>query len=396
MRNLWALLIFLLLAAGSLYFLGGDLVEIPLERLSGLKAGEGAGLELNTKGVQELGRGQEGAAVTTFREAFRKTPGNPVIRRNLSIALARFAMSRGPSEKQSLDMLRESLDLWPMNPEGLDGMSTVHFRNARYGAALDYASKLQLILPGRPDLDSFVEHLRERASRVAGMVSEEGDRFRLLYSGERKLEYEGEIISVLQTEMDALTAALGVFPEDTVDVLIMTEDLGDRSDPLDPLVDGLYDGQIRLYVGKGIEDKEHFIVTVRHEMVHALLHEVSGVLPGWVQEGLAQKVGENPSEEEIRAARKYVERALRDGYNVDLDSLDTSFITMDREKRARAYATSLLFMDWLVKRFGENFIPRFVSEISSGTDSFTAVQNVAGIDFEQIQASFKKYLTGGN
>ena len=194
--------------------------------------------------------------------------------------------------------------------------------------------------------------------------------------------------------MDALTVALGIFPEDPVDVLIMTGDLGERSDPLDPLVDGLYDGQIRLYVEDGIDDREQLISTVRHEMVHALLHEAAGRLPGWVHEGLAQKVGEDPSEEVIDSARRYVARALKKGYNVNLDSLDASFITMEREERARAYATSLLFMDWMVNRFGESFIPRFVSEISTGRESSLAVQNVAGTPFEQIQVSFKQYLTG--
>ncbi len=394
MRNLWALLILILFGVLALYFLAPDFVEVPLQKLSGLETDKGAALELNAKGVQELAGGKEGEAVATLREAHRVTPADPVIRRNLSVALARFAMSPEHSGEQSLEILQESLDLWPSNPEGLDGMSTVHFRNARYGEALDYASRLQLVLPDRPDLDAYVKHLKERASRVEGMVSEEGDRFRLLYSGKRKLEYEGEILGVLQTEMDALTVALGIFPEDPVDVLIMTGDLGERSDPLDPLVDGLYDGQIRLYVEDGIDDREQLISTVRHEMVHALLHEAAGRLPGWVHEGLAQKVGEDPSEEVIDSARRYVARALKKGYNVNLDSLDASFITMEREERARAYATSLLFMDWMVNRFGESFIPRFVSEISTGRESSLAVQNVAGTPFEQIQVSFKQYLTG--
>jgi hypothetical protein len=303
-------------------------------------------------------------------------------------------MVEGHSDDGALNLLQESLELWPQNPEGLDGMATIHFRNSRYDEALEYATRLQVLLPDRPDLDTYVVHLRQRVDSVMGMVSEEGDRFRLLYSGERRLEFEGEVIALLQAQMDALTAALGVFPEDAVDVLILTEDLGDRADRMDPFMEGLYDGQIRLYMGDGIQDREKLVLTVRHEMVHALLHDAAGILPGWVQEGLAQKVGEDPPEEKIQAARGFVVEALKQGYDLNLGSLDNTFIGLETEERSRAYATSLLFIDWLVKNYGDNFIPKFVSEISSGTDSYAAVKNVTGIGFDRVQETFKRDLTG--
>jgi hypothetical protein len=198
---------------------------------------------------------------------------------------------------------------------------------------------------------------------------------------------------VLQTEMDALTAALGIFPEDPVDVLILTEDLGERADPFLPFANGLYDGQIRLYVGDGMCEREEFIGTVRHEMVHALLHHVSSDLPGWVHEGIAQKVGEDPSEEKIRQARNYVREALALGYGVNIEALGGSFVFLDEKERTRAYATSLIFVDWLEKTYGEGFIPRFVWEISNGADASSAAGKVAGAPFEKVQLAFQKYLT---
>gem|GEM_PF-5645570 len=357
---------------------------------------EGKGMEANAKGVQELAQGHNEIAIASLRTADRLQPGNSVIRRNLSIALARAAMEKERGEKEAMELLYESLDLWPRNPEGLDGMSTVHFRNARYEEALPYAIKLRGVLPDRPELDAFIAYLEEKAELVEGMTAEKGDRFRLLYSGERKLEFEGEIIAVLQTEMDALTASLGVFPEDPVDVLILTEDLGERSEAFLPFVEGLYDGQIRLFVGDGIRDRERFIRTVRHEMVHALLHHVSGNIPAWVHEGLAQKVGEEPSEERIRKVREYIRASISRGYGVDLESLGPSFIEFEEGERSRAYAVSLLFMDWVEKKYGQGVIPRFVSEISTGTSATAAMVKVTGAPFEKMERSFHEYLTQGS
>jgi len=394
LRNFLAILVVLFAIVLGFLLLDGGSIQTPVKKLIVPDRIEGKGAEANSRGVQELAEGKNEPAVASLRTADQLEPGNPIIRRNLSIALGRVAVEGGKGEKEAFALLGESLTFWPENPESLDYMANLHFRNARYGQALEYAEKLRGIFPDRPDLDAFIKHLKERALRVKGMAAEEGDRFRLLYSGERKLEFEGEILTVLQTEIDALTVALGIFPEDPVDVLILTGDLGERSEPVYHFVTGLYDGQIRLYVGDGIGDRERFVETVRHEMVHALLHHISDDIPGWVHEGIAQKVGEEPSEERIRITRQYIREALAHGYGVDFESLDESFIIMGDEERSRAYATSLLFMDWLEKRFGEGFIPRFVSEIASGSEAFSAVGRVTGMSFEKIQGSFHEYLTG--
>ena len=228
-----------------------------------------------------------------------------------------------------------------------------------------------------------------------GMSSEMGDRFRLLYSDQRRLEYEGEILSVLQTQLDSLTAALGTFPEKPIDVLLLTEDLGARADPLDPFLEGLYDGQIRLYVGDGIEDRPKLMTTVRHEMVHALLHHGAGAeLPGWVQEGIAQKAGEEPDEAHLLTARRYLADQIRRGYIVDLSTMGTSFITLDGESRMRAYTTSLLFMDYLTRRYGNGFIPKFIAELTAGVPPQEALRILTGSSFVQLQASFSRELEG--
>lgn len=251
-------------------------------------------------------------------------------------------------------------------------------------------------MPDRPDLEEYVAHLNRRVQDEEGMVAESGDNFRLLYSGTRRLQYEGEILAMLQGEMDAMTAALGIFPDQPVDVLLLTDDLGERADPMDPLLQGLYDGRIRLFLGQGIGDRDKLLLTVRHEMVHALLHRAAGELPGWVQEGIAQKVGEDPDPARLREARDYVLRALKEGQDVDMGSLDNSFVQLQADERNLAYASSLLFMDFMTERYGNTFIPTFVWEMSQGTSAFNAVEKITGKGFAEIQAAFNRRLKEGS
>ena len=393
MRKLFTLLILFLLGGVAAYY-AGVYSALPFDSLINRMPALGPGQELNTKGITDLNAGNPEGAVIALREASRLEPENPVIARNLSIALARQGNSLSEDEQASVQLLKESLAMWPKNPEGLDGLSTIHFRAARYEDALEPAMVLQEMMPDRADLAEYVVHLKGKIADEKGMSSEKGDRFRLLYSDEKRLEYGGELLSILQTQLDSLTVALGIFPDRPIDVLLLTDDLGTRASPMDPFLEGLYDGQIRLYVGEGISDDRKMILTVRHEMVHALLHQAAGNLPGWVQEGLAQKAGEEPDLDHIVAVRKFMAEKVREGYKVDLATMGVSFINLDKESRTRAYATSLLFMDYLTQEYGSSFIPRFTAELASGMSPDDALRAVTGSDFAQLQTSFSSNLAG--
>jgi len=393
LRKLYTLVILLVLGGVGAYFMG-VYSEIPLDSIIRRGPEQGPGQELNVNGITELNAGNPSIAVVALREASRLEPDNNIIARNLSIALAREANDMSGNEETAIRLLTESLQIWPKNPEGLDGLSTIHFRAARYEDALDHALVLQDMMPERTDLGEYVRHLQKRVADEKGMSFEQGDHFRLFYSDEKRLEYEGEILSILQAELDSLTVALGIFPDKPIDVMLLTEDLGTRAAPLDPFLEGLYDGQIRLYMGNGIDDRQKLILTVRHEMVHALLHRAAGNLPGWVQEGLAQKAGEEPAEDHLVAVRRYIAREISEGYRVDLSTMGISFINMENVSRTRAYATSLLFMDYLSRVYGNNFIPRFVAELTSGVSPDEALKTLTGYSFAQLQVSFTTDLEG--
>ncbi len=393
LRKLYILIILLILGGVGAYYMG-VYTEIPVDSIIRRGPKQGPGQDLNAKALAELKRDNPEAAVMALREAVRLEPDNSIIARNLSIALAREANNMPGNEEGAIRLLSESLQIWPKNPEALDGMSTIHFRAARYKDALEHALVLQEMMPDRADLGEYVRHLQKRIDDEQGMYFEKGDRFRLLYSDEKRLEYGGEILSILQTQLDSLTVALGIFPEKTIDVLLLTDDLGARADPLDPFLEGLYDGQIRLYVSEGIDDRQKLILTVRHEMVHALLHQAAGDLPGWVQEGLAQKAGEEPGEDHVLAVKRYIAGEIRKGYKVDLSKMGSSFMVLDAESRTRAYAASLLFVDYLSNVYGNGFIPRFVAELMSGMSPDEALVALTGRSFAQLQMSFTTDIEG--
>ncbi len=351
---------------------------------------------LNEEGLDRLDDGKFTEAVSKFRAAMDLKPADEAIAHNLSLGLARMAVARSDlgDVKAASEYLGEALDVWPENPEALRTMALIHYRSGRYVESRDLALRLNAFYPGSEDVEEFIAHLQTVIEESEGMVSEDGHHFRLLYSGDRRLEFEGEFLSLLQDEMDSLTAIMGYFPSNVIDVLLMTGDLGLRAVPLDPSLTGLYDGKIRVYLDE-IENLEGVRKTVRHEMVHALLHRVGGVLPGWFQEGMAQFLGERYLEGEDPRLRVYLRTRLDEGYGLDLTGLGISFVDLPDEGRTAAYASSYLFMEYLVQKYGENLIPIIIGELEGGQGLIPALRELTGRDLTTLQVEFVESIRKG-
>jgi hypothetical protein len=355
-------------------------------------------LELNSRGVDLLNAREVDEALTLLEEAARLAPDDQMVQRNLSLAVSRKGgqVADGGAPGKAVQYYERSLELWDANPEALELLAILEYENGNYSRAREYARRLADIYPARQDIQKFMASIESNLVETAGMVAEKGQYFRLLYSGQKQLQFEGELLSMLQTEMDSLTSSLGVFPRSAIDVLILTGDLGARADQFDPLVEGLYDGRIRLYYDAITNGGSDLKKTVRHEMVHALVHRAAGNdLPAWFQEGVAQKVGEDPSPGELAELAGRLRRAMQYGLIVDLNAMQHTFITLGEKERGEAYAISLLFVDHLTERYGDRIIPVLLLEMGGGVGVEAALAGYTGKQLMELQNEFIITLGAG-
>jgi hypothetical protein len=129
-------------------------------------------------------------------------------------------------------------------------------------------------------------------------------------------------------------------------------------------------------VGRGL--REVFL----HEMVHALLFQAAPQvwLPAWFHEGCAMRfAGEWRFVDTISLALE--------GRVPALDRLQGRFpraaATADR-----AYRTSLLAVDWLADRHGEDAIPRIVAAAADHGDFHAGFRNATGESVEEFSTAF--------
>lgn len=349
---------------------------------------------LNRQGVALLQDGKFEKAVEILRAARAMKPGDSVIAQNLSLGLTRLSRTGKNNEGRERNeaLLKDALSLWPENPEALNSLSSLYYEEGKYKDAWNLAVRLAAFHPDIPNLREYIAHLKRLMEEDKGMVAEEGQYFRLFYSGDRQLEFKGELLAILQEEMDSLTATLGVFPSHPIDVLLMTGDLGEKAKPVDPVFKGIYDGRIHLYLGDSLNDRDVLTGTVRHEMVHALLRQAGGVLPAWFQEGVAQKLGERPSARKTRRMKRALRDAMENGFSPDLLSFGDSYVSLPNDKRKMAYAASYLFVEYLEGKYGENMIPVVVSDLQQGIPLEEAVRSYTRKNVGDLKADFIKDL----
>jgi hypothetical protein len=221
-----------------------------------------------------------------------------------------------------------------------------------------------------------------------GMVLEKGRGFTLVYSGSRRLAFEVELMVLLQREREDLAVQLGIAPGRDLEVLILTPDLGARAVRPDPAVGAIYDGRIRLYLGEGKPDPATLVATVRHELLHAFLFQVSREAPAWLHEGLAQKEGERVSPERIADYRFRLMQAMASGWWVSPLSLKETLMGLRPEDRPMAYAVSLLFVDYLERRYGPSFVPRLLAAMREGKTLEESAREVTGASPAEWERSF--------
>jgi hypothetical protein len=335
------------------------------EGAGGGKAGQAE--RLNREAVGMLSAGDPQGAVPLMREAVRLDPGNEVMRQNLSQGLALLSEAGGVDADERLSLLEEALGMWTGNIHALEDIAALHFGARRYRQALEAADMLARISSQDREAGAFRDMVSRRAREAEGMVFEEGRGFTLFYSGRKKLEFSGELMAILEKEVDDISLALGVRPARALDILVLTPDLGAKGDRPDSAVGAIYDGRIRLYLGEERSDPARLRATIRHELVHALLFAVSLDMPAWLQEGLAQRYGERIGDEQIVAYRNaFLQAEADEGWWVSPLTIRRSIIDLPRLDRSRAYALCLLFVDFLDRRYGRSWAPRLLAAVGEG------------------------------
>jgi hypothetical protein len=129
-------------------------------------------------------------------------------------------------------------------------------------------------------------------------------------------------------------------------------------------------------------DLENIRRSVKHEYSHAVLSALSGgLIPGWLDEGLAQWI----EGEENPALRATLKNYLKRSRPVPLSLLQGGFTKLSPEMVPAAYAQSLLAVQALIKAYGIKKFSDYLNLLRSEADKDRAFESSFGISLAEFE-----------
>lgn len=293
-------------------------------------------VELNNQATDDLTRGAILEAVGKFERCLAVEPTNAVFAGNLAEALIRLA--RAEHERGELD------------------------------PAIEHLARAIELVPAREDreaLERVLERWKRERELGADDWSEESSRFELSFDTDRGdlLHHSHEVLEHLERSYDDLVLWFGRDPlagRPAVRVVFYDPEDFDRLTGLGDWAGGVFDGVVRVSA-RDLTEGTAWRATLVHELVHAFLEAwCGGGVPGWLNEGLAQKLeGKNGTPNLLGAL---IEHGV-----FPLDRLAGSLAGWsDAREIGLAYVQSLAFVQYLSATYGDEALRRMLDGVARG------------------------------
>ncbi len=218
--------------------------------------------------------------------------------------------------------------------------------------------------PDVPDaaLRQLVDQLEKSAEFEMEFDAAASDHFVLSHPRGGLAEIRvGEVLDLLERARGRVGRTLGIRTRRQVPVVVYEDvDFGEATGAAD-WAGGRYDGKIRIAIELLERDPDEFARALRHEYVHAALHELTGArVPAWLHEGLANVVIDQRYEAS-RLRRHLLDR----GDLPDIQMLSRSFARLPAETASVVYQQSYWMTRALVDEYGYGSVTDLVLSLEA-------------------------------
>ncbi len=360
--------------------------------------------EFNELGIKAYNSKTFPEALAYFEEAYDLSPDSDVIKHNLCNAHQEVAsqLEAGSKTKEAIRHLELAIGISPQNPSPLvqvgsyylkenlisdaifrleeaielkPGLSDAHFLlgeayyrdNDLPSARVQWDYVLE-IKPDWPGLQEKYDKLFREENVERDFNSSATRHFQLSYPKGLSQSTRFMVLSILERAYSDTGRKLGgVYPPDSVKVILYSADQFSEATQLDSHVGALFDGKIRAPVtdseGRWLEEKE-LTRRLNHEYVHvALRHAVGPEVPWWLNEGLAETLSRP-----IDSSRTHMlQQAYSQSLTYTLRALEGSQLhKLEPEALSLAYAQAHATVNLLWTKFGQRRVVPMLGDLRGG------------------------------
>jgi tetratricopeptide (TPR) repeat protein len=329
-------------------------------------------------GWHELREGRPHEAVLLFTKGLTETPDDPALLKGLGVAAVHAGRpddALAPLEKAA----RVEYD-----PEVRLLLAHLHDRRDNPAQAVVNLKSVLEHEPTNEPARRLLDKVEREWRAEAGFRREMTARFVVKYRETLDADVRREIVAQLEAAAARVGRTLAYVPQQrTTVVLYEYREFRDVT-RVHAWATGLFDGKIRLPVGRVRPPAHELERLVVHEYAHAAIHELArGRAPRWLHEGLAQ-VLEGATADPILRAPAGLTLAGVEALAGDSDPL-----------RARAgYDIALWIVRDLLDRGGIEPLRELLARLGAGETMAEAMPRVYGLRLTELESQWRRVLGG--
>ena len=345
----------------------------------------------NNLGIeQEKHEGTKGS-IKAFKKAASLDAKNPVIQMNLAHA---YWEQRDPAMTQ--DFLERLIVLAPnesfphlalaelLQERGHLSEAARHLDQAADRAGTD--SSMQSYLR---TVTAKVRHTEQTESRLS---SRDGAHFTVKYDGDTDHDTWTVVLDILEEAYREIGQKFGHFPSKPIVVVLHAKDTFQSVIGSPAWADGLFDpvlGRIQIPTQGALTDRVWLRRVLRHEFVHALLHDQQGLnnnaLPTWLNEGLAMQLSSDHWSD--------VEQLDQQGLPVmPLTALEGGWGGLSGDAASMAYFESSSAARYMINRYGMHEVQQLLARLKKKQTLTVAMQSELSLSYDQFQSRWMEQL----
>ncbi len=359
------------------------LTELSPSLLSDEKSKPYVAILWNNLGLEQEHLDGTKVSVKAFKKAATLDSTNPVIQLNLAHA---YWELRDPALNQ--DFLTTLMSLAPHEPFPHLAMADLLYEQDHLTEAATHLAQATERAGKDPRVQSYLATVTAKVRRTdaveSRMTARNSAHFMVKYDGAEDQGTWATVLEILEEGYRDIGQRFNHFPAKPIVVVLHTKDTFQSATGSPAWADGLYDsvlGRIQVPTQGATTDTKWLTHVLRHEYVHALLHDrLEGQitsLPVWLNEGLAMQLAGDPWPD--------LDQAMPNGGSViHLRYLEGGWGQLPQNAATLAYLEANSATHYLIERFGMARVGELLNAFKVKATVAMALQEKLFLSYDQF------------
>ena len=345
----------------------------------------------NNLGIQQEKSGGTAVSIKAFKKAASLDAKNPVVQLNLAHA---YWELRDPAMTQ--DFLEKLVALAPNEPFPHLALADLFQERDQLGEAARHLDQAIARAGKDPAVQSYLRTVTAKVRRTEKfenrLASRDSAHCTVKFDGETDQATWAAVLEILEEAYREIGQKFGHFPSKPIVVVLHTTSTFQSATGSPVWADGLFDpvlGRIQVPAQDAMADQAWLTRVLRHEFVHALLHDQLGpadsAVPTWLNEGLAMELsGDRWSD---------LDQAMKQEFTlIPLPALEGAWGGLPSDAATVAYLEAHSAVHYLVDRFGMHRVQGLLTHLKARQALSAAMQSQLSLSYEQFQSRWMNQL----